>query len=250
MRRSFIVIFAAVLVNSWAVETGLSAQPAINLLFIITDQQRWDAMGCAGNKVVKTPNLNRLAREGARFASFYSACPVCVPARTAIFTGHDIEANHVLGNDDVRLENEPPFPSFDQILLRNGYRGEYHGKFHSPYKLAMDYSQPVRWLNGKRPPGCKADRSDADAYREYLIKNSPQTALQTGELVSRVGVYHPIPLDERYGKVKPGKGSEGESYGLLETPAQYSIVAFTAQAGLAALDRSPSPSRSIRPIRP
>jgi arylsulfatase A-like enzyme len=209
----------------------------LNLLFIITDQQRWDAMSCAGNKVVKTPNLDQLARAGARFTSFYSACPVCVPARTAILTGHDIEANHVLGNDDVRLENQPPFLSFDQILLRAGYHGEYYGKFHSPYKLAMDYSQPVRWLNGQRPPGSKADMSDADAFKKFLMEHSPKAPLQNGELVSRVGVYHPIPLDQRYGKVNPDKGSEGESYGRLETPPQYSIVAFTGQEGLAALDR-------------
>jgi len=209
----------------------------LNLLFIITDQQRWDAMSCAGNKVVKTPNLDQLARAGARFTSFYYACPVCVPARTAILTGHDIEANHVLGNDDVRLENQPPFLSFDQILLRAGYHGEYYGKFHSPYKLAMDYTQPVRWLNGPRPPGSKADMSDADAFKKFLMAHAPKAPLQNGELVSRVGVYHPIPLDQRYGKVNPDKGSEGESYGLLETPPQYSIVAFTGQEGLAALDR-------------
>ena len=87
----------------------------VNLLFIMTDQQRWDAMGCAGNPVIKTPNLDRLTSEGARFSHFYSACPVCVPARTSILTGHGIDANHVRGNGDAALENEPPFPSFDQI---------------------------------------------------------------------------------------------------------------------------------------
>ncbi len=62
----------------------------VNLLFIMTDQQRWDAMGCAGNPVIKTPHLDRLASEGARFSRFYSSCPVCVPARSCILTGHDI----------------------------------------------------------------------------------------------------------------------------------------------------------------
>ena len=58
----------------------------LNVLVIITDQQRWDAMSCAGNAVLKTPHLDKLAAQGARFTSFYSACPVCVPARTAILT--------------------------------------------------------------------------------------------------------------------------------------------------------------------
>ena len=233
----FLFTLALVLGNSHAAETNRPATKPVNLLFIMTDQQRWDAMSCAGNPVLKTPNLDKLARQGARFTSFYSACLVCVPARTAILTGHSIESNHVLDNSDVRLENEPPYPSFDQILLRNGRQGEYHGKFHSPYKLAMDYTQPVRWLNGKRPAGCKSAMSDADAYKAYLAEHVPKRPLQPGELLQRFGVYHPIPLDANYHKTNSAKSSEGESYGRLETPPEYSLTAFTAEAGLAALDR-------------
>ncbi len=232
-----ILTLALVFGNSHAAETNRSATKPVNLLFIMTDEQRWDAMSCAGNPTLKTPNLDRLARQGARFTSFYSACPVCVPARTAILTGHSIESNHVLDNHDARLENEPPYLSFDQILLRNGYQGEYHGKLHSPYKLAMDYSQPVRWLNGQRPAGCKSAMSEAEAYKAYLAEHVSRRPLKPGELLQRYGFYHPIPLDENYGRAHPGKSSEGESYGLLETPPQYSIVAFTAAEGLAALDR-------------
>jgi arylsulfatase A-like enzyme len=61
-----------------------------NVLFIITDQHRWDALGCAGNPIVKTPNLDRLAADGVRFTRAYSACPVCSPARTTILTGQSI----------------------------------------------------------------------------------------------------------------------------------------------------------------
>ena len=232
-----IFTLAALMSNSHAAETNQPASTPVNLIFIMTDQQRWDAMSCAGNAVLKTPNLDKLARQGARFTSFYSACPVCVPARTAILTGHSIESNHVLGNNDVRLENEPPCPSFDQILLRNGYQGEYHGKFHSPYKLAMDYSQPVRWLNGRRPAGCKSDMSEADAYRAYLAEHVPQRPLRPGELLQRVGIYHPIPLDANYHKTNSAKSSEGSAYGRLETPPEHGLTAFTAKAGLAALDR-------------
>jgi arylsulfatase A-like enzyme len=210
----------------------------VNLLIIMTDQQRWDALGCAGNTVIKTPNLDSLAGQGARFTSFYSACPVCVPARTAILTGHDIEANHVLGNDDVRLVDYPTFLSFDQILLRAGYQGEYHGKYHSPYKLAMDYTQPVRWLNGKqRPPGCKADMSDAAAFAAFLAAHEPKRELKPGELVGRVGIYKPIPLDANFGKAVTGKVGEGEAYGQLQTSPEHSITAYTAREGLEALGR-------------
>ena len=217
---------------------GADAKRPFNLLFIMTDQQRWDAMSCAGNTVLKTPNLDQLAQQGARFTSFYSACPVCVPARTAMLTGHSIESNRVLSNSDVNREDAVPFPSFDQILLRSGYRGEYHGKYHSPYKLALDYSEPVRWLNGKKaPPGSKAATSDSDAFRSYLEQNVPRRDLRSGELLQRNGIYTPIALDENFGKANPTKGSQSESYGRLEVPPEHSLAAFTAREGIAALDR-------------
>ena len=227
--------------GSTLLSAGLQAAPVqskpVNLLFIMTDQQRWDAMSCAGNPVIKTPNLDRLASEGTRFSHFYSACPVCAPARTSILTGHSIEANHVLGNDDASREDDLPFPSFDQVLLRNGYKGEYHGKYHSPYKLAMDYSQPVRWLNGKRPTVCTADTSEADAFRDFLAERVPKRALRHGELMQSVGIYTPIPLDAHYGETNPGKVSQAESYGRLETTPENSHTSFTAEEGLAALER-------------
>lgn len=237
MKHSLVLSAGLVLLSPLSAVPAADA-PKVNLLFIMTDQQRWDAMSCAGNTAIKTPNFDKLAAEGARFTRFYSACPVCTPARTVMLTGHSINSNQVLNNNDARKTNAPPFPSFDQILLHNGYAGEYHGKFHSPYKLAMDYTQPVRWLNGKNaPPGCRATMSEAEAYKTYLAEHVPARPLQSGELRTRCGIYHPIPLDLNYGKASPEKAAENECYGMLETPAKYSITAFTAEEGLAALDR-------------
>jgi arylsulfatase A-like enzyme len=233
-----LLVIAALFATIGTVCAAEENQKPVNLLFIITDQQRWDAMSCAGNIVIKTPNLDKLAREGARFVSFYSACPVCVPARTAILTGHSIESNHVTSNSDVDHLDDPPFVSFDQILLRSGYHGEYHGKYHSPYKLALDYTQPVRWLNGKkRPAGSKADMSESEAFFAFVRTNVPGQTPRTNQLPSKHGVYTPIPLDENYGKSPVAKSDQAETYGRLEVPAEYSLVAFTAKEGIEALDR-------------
>jgi len=232
------VLASAMQASSNGADTNSPAARPVSLLFIMTDQQRWDAMSCAGNAVIKTPNLDQLAREGSRFTSFYSACPVCVPARTAILTGHSIESNHVLGNNDADRTDAPPFPSFDQILLRHGYRGEYHGKFHSPYQLALDYTQPVRWLNGKKaPPGSKAEISESEAFFKFVEQNAPPRPVKSGQLASRHGTYTPIPLDENYGKKPMDKPSQAGMYGRLDVPAGVSHTAFTAKEGLAALDR-------------
>ena len=149
-RHSLPLVVAALLSDISTSFPAEAAKRQINLLFIITDQQRFDALGCAGNPVLKTPNLDRLAREGARFVNAYSSCPVCVPARTVILTGRCIESTRVRGNHDLNSEDVPDLLTFDQVLLRHGYQGEYHGKWHSPYKFALDYTRPVLWLNGKQ----------------------------------------------------------------------------------------------------
>ena len=235
------LIHSIIVVLVFTAHFATAAEPAkrpVNLLFIITDQQRWDALSCMDNKVLKTPNLDRLAREGARFTNFYSACPVCVPARTSILTGHTNEANHVGSNGDIDLPDAAPFPSFDQVLLRSGYKGEYHGKYHSPYHLALDYSEPVLWLNGKqRPASSKAKTSESDAFRTWLDANVPKRGLKEGELTQSIGIYTPIELDENYGKPDVKKKAQAESYGRLEVPAAYSLTAFTAKHGLEALER-------------
>ena len=231
----------AFLVLAFLLSHAAAADRPINLLFIMTDQQRWDAMGCVGNPILKTPNLDRLAAEGARFSKFYSSCPVCVPARTVMLTGHALESNHVWSNANVDTSDLPAeFLSFDQVLLRSGYHGEYYGKWHSPYQLALDYTRPVRWLNGKnRPPLSKADMSDSDAYRAYVRKNVPPRDPRPGQLLQKGGVwpYSPIPLDENYGKASTTKGSQAEAYGRLEIPPEHSSTAYTAKEGLEALER-------------
>ena len=60
---------------------------APNFLFIITDQHRADHLGCYGNPIVKTPNIDRLAQAATRFDNFYVATPICMPNRATFMTG-------------------------------------------------------------------------------------------------------------------------------------------------------------------
>ena len=215
-----------------------SPKRPVNLLFIMTDQQRFDALGCAGNKVIRTPNLDRLAGEGARFENAYSGCPVCVPARTVILTGHSIESTKVTNNKDIRRTDVPDVPTFDQLLLRHGYRGEYHGKWHSPYQFALDYNRPVRWVNGKRPSGSRAEISESEALVKYIEENVPSRPLRPGELVANMyrRPYQPDPLDGAYGKGQADV-SQGTSYGCLDVPPEHTHTAWTAKEGLEGLER-------------
>jgi len=243
-------------VCAWQWHSGAvwAASPKkLNLLFLMTDEQRWDALGCAGNRNIKTPNLDRLALEGVRFTKFYSSCPVCSPARTTMLTGRSISSHRVTDNKEITRNDLPDFLSFDQILLRSGYRGEYHGKYHSPYKMALDYTAPVRWVNGPRPPGCKADMAEGLAFQAYLDRTIPSRPLKSGELLANFynRPYRPDPLDGAYGMTqeqvaKLGRSKEllrttrigqGETYGCLDVPPEHTLTAWTVKDGLAALDR-------------
>ena len=254
MQRNLIRFLICLLFLPWPGRAADAPKRPINLLFIITDQQRWDTLGCGGNAIIKTPNLDRLAREGARFTKMYSSCPVCVPARTVILTGRSCGSNKITGNEDFDREDLPTYSTFDQILIGAGYRGEYHGKWHCPYKYSLDYSQPVRWSVGKkRPTGTKADMSESEAFMKYVDVNVPARPLQPGEQIANMygRPYRPDPLDGSYGlppeqveKLLRDKQAsiaahvgQGFSYGCLDVPPEYTHTAYTVKEGLAALDR-------------
>ncbi|MBI5282819.1 MAG: arylsulfatase [Candidatus Solibacter usitatus] len=66
---------------------GSPGQKRPNILFLMTDQQRGDCVGAGGNRVIRTPNMDRIAKEGVLFSQAYSSTPTCTPARTALLTG-------------------------------------------------------------------------------------------------------------------------------------------------------------------
>ena len=98
-----------------------------NILIIYPDQMRSDAMGCAGNKVVKTPNIDRLAQEGMHFTEAYTSYPVCCPFRASVLTGkyaqgHGMVQNHFPLRGDQRFLGD--------MMKEAGYQTGYIGKWH------------------------------------------------------------------------------------------------------------------------
>ena len=75
-----------------------AAQRKPNVLFLMADQFRFDAIGALGNKDVYTPNLDRLVKRGSAFTNTYSPCPVCVPARYVIRTGCEPQTTRIFLN--------------------------------------------------------------------------------------------------------------------------------------------------------
>ena len=90
-----------------------------NLLFLYADQHRADVMGCAGNDVVVTPHLDRLAAEGVRFDHAWTESPICQPARASLLTGRFPSDHGVLGNFAGNCQ--PEWDTFPRRLQQAGY---------------------------------------------------------------------------------------------------------------------------------
>jgi len=101
--------------------------PRPNVLVMITDDQRWDALGCLGNPMLKTPNLDRLAAEGARFANAFVTTSLCSPSRASMMSGLYAHRHGVLNNF---TEYPDALPSYPKRLRAAGYETAYFGKWH------------------------------------------------------------------------------------------------------------------------
>ena len=119
-----------------------------NVLWIMTDQHRADCLGCMGNPVIQTPNLDRLAAEGPLFENAFCQSPVCMASRASVFTGRYPEAVRIRGMG-VLPPSETTLP---ELLQRNGYRTGAFGKVHlTPEKYTkQDLGSEVPILDWRR----------------------------------------------------------------------------------------------------
>ena len=98
-----------------------------NILFLMPDQLRAQALGCEGNEDVQTPNIDRLASQGVRLRRTFANTPVCCPARAVLLTGQYAHRNGMVANDLRLRENSV---SLARILRGAGYRTGFVGKWH------------------------------------------------------------------------------------------------------------------------
>lgn len=98
-----------------------------NLLIIMSDEHSRSMAGCYGHPLIKTPNMDRLAKRGTLFTQAYTPCPVCVPARAAFATGKQV---HQIGYWDNADPYDGKIPSWHHRLRNRGHRVVSIGKLH------------------------------------------------------------------------------------------------------------------------
>lgn len=147
MKFPFVRLAAALLSVS-----GLFAAPAKpNIIYILADDIGQGELGCYGQKLIQTPNLDRMAKEGTRFTQAYSGTSVCAPSRTSLMLGLDmghcpIRANRELPGQEGQMPIPAGTPTVASVLKSAGYQTACVGKWGmgrfdspgSPLKVGFD----------------------------------------------------------------------------------------------------------------
>ena len=136
-----------------------------HILILMPDQMRADCLGCAGHPVIRTPNLDRLAREGVRFTEATTVSPICMPARASFISGRYVH-NHGMWANSGQLPADDL--SVFHILRRGGYHTAHIGKAHY-------YVHEAHHLREERAPELNHMR----AHEDYLRARGFETVHET-----------------------------------------------------------------------
>jgi len=149
-RREFLKILTGGIPATIAFSEGNFARAKFNqkskpnIILLLTDDQRWDALGCAGNPIVQTPQIDELAREGVRFTNAFVTSSICAASRASIFTG-TYERFHGCNFNTGPLSQTHFEQSYPVLLRHAGYRTGFIGKFgvalgpHPPERSYEDW---------------------------------------------------------------------------------------------------------------
>jgi len=172
-RRQFLktsAMAAAGLSLTHCAPDSASAKPASweqpHIIFIMTDQHRGDCLGCAGNPVIQTPNIDSIAQDGVCFTNGYTSVPSCTPARAGLLTGQSPWHHGMLGYG--RVAEKYPY-EMPQMLRAAGYYTFGIGKMHwFPQKSLHGFHSTLVDESGRvETPDFVSD------YRDWFKLNAP-----------------------------------------------------------------------------
>ncbi len=157
---SLILVASTIGIGIWACD---SKQKRPNIIFLLTDDQRWNALGCAGNQIIKTPNMDFLAKNGTRFENAFVTTPICATSRASIFAGA-YERAHGYTFGQPPIEHEFASRSYPQLLKESGYRTGFVGKFG--IKVSEDTIE--RWFDFYQQTSYPYFKEEKDGKKRHL----------------------------------------------------------------------------------
>jgi len=202
MKPGILLLIALLIVPLPAPHAGDAPKQKPNVVFILADDQRFDELGCTGHPLIKTPNIDRLAREGALFENSFVSSASCLPNRTSLLTGQ-WERRHTVGWDSGSALSPGQWAdTLPMVLKLNGYTTAYIGKNHTPGLRHWDfdyyYGNRLGHL-GFYPKAAQPifDNANADTQPEILGEGAANFLEADARFVERAGKRAGVFLRER-----------------------------------------------------
>jgi arylsulfatase A-like enzyme len=185
-----------------------------NIIFVLADDLGYGDLGCYGQKLIQTPNLDRMAAEGMRFTQFYAGAPVCAPSRAVLMTGLHVGHVSVRGNAGGKASD--PASMGPQTLA-------HHETTVAEVLKKADYATALvgKWGIGELGSGSEPTKRGFDYFFGYLNQTHAHN-------------YYPdfLVRDESQVKLQnevPGNGPFGQGWATRKV--EYSADLFAAEAG-------------------
>lgn len=128
MRSLFTILLLCCGLITNAQTRSAADQTRPNIIFILTDDHRWDALGVAGNKIIQTPNLDQLANNGLYFKNAYVTTSICCVSRASLLTGQ-YESRHQINDFKTDLSPAAFQKTYPMVLKKAGYKIGFVGKY-------------------------------------------------------------------------------------------------------------------------
>lgn len=153
-----------------------------NIVFIMADDLGYGDVGCYGQSKIRTPNIDRIAREGVRFIDFYAGAPVCAPSRCTLMTGLHSGHAFVRDNRELEVEGQIPLPegtpTVASLLKKQGYTTGMFGKWGLGYTGSSGEPNRMGWDTFF---GYICQREAHSYYPDHLWRNTEKVPLEGNE---------------------------------------------------------------------
>jgi arylsulfatase A-like enzyme len=123
MQNTFLIILLL-----WAQAATAQQAERPNIIFLLTDDHRWDALGVMGNKIIQTPNLDALAKRGILFKNAHMTTAICMVSRASLLSGQYM-SRHGINDFDTDFKTAALANTYPALLRKAGYNVGFIGKF-------------------------------------------------------------------------------------------------------------------------
>ena len=122
------ILFSVICFLSYNISSFAQQKPKPNIIFLLTDDHRWDALGAMGNRIIQTPNLDALAERGILFKKAYVTTAICCVSRASILSGK-YESRHKINDFSTDFSQQALAETYPALLKKAGYKIGFIGKF-------------------------------------------------------------------------------------------------------------------------